>query len=249
MDANTTVIEVAKDYRIHIQPGELFLLEVPCDASHRSADFKHPNIVRTTPKKLNYRHYHANGGKSWEERQGIVHYFVVARKDITIIPEQGYSYVKATINGAEVTFNVSGGTDGKAWGDFLSLHPSLCSNNPIATLKAIAEVAIRGSAYEPIKTFEEIEEEFYAQHGNDWIVTAAWGAWQKGVPKGMVGVCARKGGHRAYFTHGDTTERWFLVPDAEYGNHGEGQGRVGFVIDPARHQEVEDFTRAAVVRG
>jgi len=229
---SSTVLKVADDYQILIEPGELFLIEVPCDASHCSAQFKHPNIARTVSRTLHYRHYHAGGSKSWEERDGICHYFAVPRKEITLIPEKGYSYVKAIINGAEVTFNVSGGTHGNGWGDFLHIHTSLCSNNPIATLKAIAEVSVRGSEFEPVRTPEEIEEAFYAEHGSDWLVTAAWGDWQAGVPKGMVGVCARVGGHRS----ADKTERWFLVPAAEY-----NAGR--FVIDLKRHEEVKDFTR------
>lgn len=80
------------------------------------------------------------------------------------------------------------------------------------------------------------ERIFKAQHANDYVVVAAWGSWQEGVPEGMVGVHATLGESRTepLWSQG----KYFLIPDAEY------QGRSGsFVIDLARHQEVGDFTK------
>jgi hypothetical protein len=79
------------------------------------------------------------------------------------------------------------------------------------------------------------ERAFRAAHANDWVVICAWGSWQPGVPKGMVGVCATIGEKR----DPNVEHRCFLVDDAEY------EARQGsFVIDLARHQQVEDFTKA-----
>lgn len=80
------------------------------------------------------------------------------------------------------------------------------------------------------------ERIFKAQHVNDYVVVAAWGSWQEGVPEGMVGVFATLGESRQepLWSQG----RYFLVPDAEY------QSRQGsFVIDLSQHQEVADFTK------
>ena len=77
---------------------------------------------------------------------------------------------------------------------------------------------------------------FDKEHAADYVVLAAWGSWQPGVPDGMVGVVATLGGRR----DGTTARKWFLVPDAEYSARtGE---MCGFVIDLRRHVEVEDFT-------
>ena len=82
------------------------------------------------------------------------------------------------------------------------------------------------------------ERAFKAEHANDYVAVSAFGDWQKGVPKGMVGVHATLGESRQEpaWSNG----KWFLVPAEEY------QARNGsFVIDLQRHQEVADFTKAA----
>jgi hypothetical protein len=76
---------------------------------------------------------------------------------------------------------------------------------------------------------------FDREHAADYVVTAAWGDWQKGVPAGMVGVVATLGGRGK-----DGGRKYYLVPKAEYDARGGG---CGFVIDLARHPEVEDFTK------
>ncbi len=80
------------------------------------------------------------------------------------------------------------------------------------------------------------ERAFYAEHADDLIVTAAYGDWHARVPKGMVGVVARLGRnrHRAV----ESGERYFLVAEDEY----DARGRFGFIVDPARHQEIERFS-------
>ena len=91
------------------------------------------------------------------------------------------------------------------------------------------------------------EELFYKANSDKFIVTAAWGDWQGGVPTGMVGVLAIIGGRSATGLAKDhPPEHWFLVPKDEYNdvyNNDPSSRRVGFVIDPARHIEVEDFSK------
>jgi hypothetical protein len=72
---------------------------------------------------------------------------------------------------------------------------------------------------------------FDARHKDDYVVKAAFGDWDRNVPKGMVGVVASKGGSR----EAGSEEAWFLVPAAEY----EGRDKGGFVIDEARHKRIE----------
>lgn len=65
-----------------------------------------------------------------------------------------------------------------------------------------------------------------------FVVAGAWGDWQKGIPKGMVGVLAiRQSDHNKIFA---------LVPKEEYKekkNLKVGQAGV-FVVDLARHQSI-----------
>lgn len=71
---------------------------------------------------------------------------------------------------------------------------------------------------------------FLAAHANDYLVTCAFGDWHENVPKGFVGGYAKLGGH-----DGHGSGRWFLVTEAEYQSRTLGE----FVIDPARHREIE----------
>lgn len=77
------------------------------------------------------------------------------------------------------------------------------------------------------ESYRRDEVLFYKRHAEDWVVTAATGSIDPTVPKGMVGVWARKGGKRSL--HGQS--RRFLVPFDEY----QKRGRFGFVIDLKRH--------------
>lgn len=49
---------------------------------------------------------------------------------------------------------------------------------------------------------------FYAAHTQDFLVRAAWGDWHENVPKGHVGLSARR--------KSDGAEAYFLVTKAEY---------------------------------
>jgi hypothetical protein len=76
------------------------------------------------------------------------------------------------------------------------------------------------------------ERIFREKHKNDYMVMSAWGDWKEGVPKGMVGVFAGRGGRTEdHRFPGDC--KYFLVPAEEY------QTRKGdFVIDLTRHKEI-----------
>lgn len=63
---------------------------------------------------------------------------------------------------------------------------------------------------------------------------AAWGDWHAAVPAGFVGLCARVDGRNG---PKEGADRFFLVPAAEYDTRS-----MVFVVDPARHQEVAQFT-------
>jgi hypothetical protein len=78
------------------------------------------------------------------------------------------------------------------------------------------------------------EQNFLAEHKDDYLVISAWGSWAMHVPEGMVGVCAIKGGHRNY--KGDSSYTYWLVPELEY------QARAGlyFMIDPIKHVKLTE---------
>lgn len=86
---------------------------------------------------------------------------------------------------------------------------------------------VTGESVKPEDSHVLRQRAFYKQHANDWISYAAWGDWHDKVPKGMVGVVAKKGGRE-----GSGPEKYFLVPEKDYATRGEN-----FVVDPSRHKE------------
>ena len=90
-----------------------------------------------------------------------------------------------------------------------------------------------GVTLQPGESFVKDEKTFYAEHARDPVVVAAFGDWHERVPAGMVGVVTRVGGHG---NEGGATQ-YFLVPEEEY----DARGKFGFVVDPARHEEIEKF--------
>jgi hypothetical protein len=69
-----------------------------------------------------------------------------------------------------------------------------------------------------------------ARHARDWIVTAALAS---NARPGMVETWAKLGGDR-----NSAEERRFWVPEEEY----RMRGRIGFVVDTARHEAIEEPT-------
>lgn len=69
---------------------------------------------------------------------------------------------------------------------------------------------------------------FELETRNKFVVSAAWGSWAAWVPDGKVGVIAKR--------VVDSAKAWFLVNVPDY----DKRGRHGFVIDPARDQEIPE---------
>ena len=154
------VLDDSKDgqYQIKIQESEHFVIIFGGTAGHASFNFQHPNIAHYSKKIMEFKHYHPIRGKFWTNSAGIDMFFVIPSNKIYILPEKGYSYVQAEINGVKVSLNVSGGTT-NGWTDYLGNIVHACVNMKIKDLKKIAEVAERGTSLEPIKTKELTEED------------------------------------------------------------------------------------------
>lgn len=93
-----------------------------------------------------------------------------------------------------------------------------------------------GVPLRPGESYLNDERLFFEEHANDLLVISASGDWHGSVPEGMVGVVARVGGRgAARKPEAAGPDRYFLVPKDEY----DKRNRFGFVVDPARHQEIE----------
>lgn len=236
LDEDFDIFRPLPDYEVRVERGRHFLLTLSFPLGQAGARFTHPNIARSVPDTLHYKY---DNPKRWVSKPGITHYLAVARRHITLLPEQGWSYPHARIDGCPVRFNVSGGTDGSRWVDSLRLRADVAGDK--TALSAVAAIADRGTGWEPIVTPAEAAEAFYTRHAHDWLVNSAFGDWQNGVPAGMVGCVATVGGGRN--PSATAPRRFFLVPQSEYARRTEQ-----FVIDPQRHQEIADFTHLGYKR-
>ena len=139
-------------YVIDIEPGDYLVIEVGAKVNKPVAKFRHPNIAATAKRVFEFKHYRRGGSKFWTSAAGVSHYFVIPRSAVKMLPEKGLSYINAEINGAKVVFNVSGGGGGGVWTDWLRTYTQISVNHPLRDVEKIAEVAVRGTPLEPIKT-------------------------------------------------------------------------------------------------
>ena len=98
-----------------------------------------------------------------------------------------------------------------------------------------------GVTLEPGESHGKDEDTWKLAHARDLQVVSAWGSDGKRVMEGWTGVCACVGGRSAN-GHYAGEIRYFMVPASEYA----ARGPFGFVVDPARHTEVPDFTKREV---
>ena len=138
-------------YEIDIEPGDFLVVRAGATMDKATARFTHPNIVVTARTIHNFKHYRKNGSKFWTSRAGVDHCFVIPRTAIKLLPQKGYSWIPAEINGVKVAFNVSGGGDGKVWTDYLRAYTCISVNHRLKDMTKLAEVAVRNSPMEPIQ--------------------------------------------------------------------------------------------------
>ena len=136
-------------YQVAIEPGKYLVVRAGATIGKASAHFKHSNVAATGKVIHEFKHYHKDGGKSWSARAGVDYIFVIPRSAIKMLPEKGYSYVPAEINGVKVRFNVSGGT-ANGWTDWLRTSVSISVNHKVKDLKKLADVAVRNTSFEPM---------------------------------------------------------------------------------------------------
>lgn len=138
-----------KQSKVAIEPGDYLVVEAGCLVGKPGAKFTHPNIATTANRIYNFRTYFRSGAKKWYEKAGVSHFFVIPKSAVRITPN-GSTYIPAEINGVNVMFNVGGGGDSEMWTEWLGTHVSISVNTPVKKLKALAEVSVRGTSFEPV---------------------------------------------------------------------------------------------------
>lgn len=226
------VVDAEDNYSIRIyDPGEYQIIVVPYDEKRTPVlcRFEHPNIARTRTCEEEIKHRQHD----WRKHMITRHVFVVPRNRILMLPVKTYTYPRVEIGGEEITLSTGGGTCGRGWSDYIYGATHTVIGPAKAKLLAVAGAAVRGTPLEPFLFQDEIEEAFYAEHADDWLVYSAIGrcSWVD-IPEDMVKVTACIGGYRQ--GHQPPPSRVFLVPKADY----HTRGNLPFVIDPTKYEEV-----------
>ena len=160
-------------YQIEIDSGDFLLIEIGASVKKAGSRFTHPNIVQSVKRLYEFKHYRNNGSKFWTRQAGISHYVIIPKNLIYILPEKGYSYIKAEINGVKVTFNVSGGTR-NGWTDWLGNRTSILVNHKLSDIKKLVEVAIRNPDLEKDIDFSKmVMEERQAEQWEEMFILAS----------------------------------------------------------------------------
>ena len=225
--------KVNDTYYIHTEAKDLLCIVAGYSAAkHTPRDY--PNCARRLECDFEIKH----APRTWSKQAGIEYVFFVPTAKIQINAKETHSYPEIKIDDTVITLNAGGGTWSKdgihGWTDSFYEITSACINHPVSILDTLNANAVRGTRFEPYRTRQEEEAEFYATHANDYLVVCAHGDWAWNVPAGMVYVSACIGGHNApeYQKGLRPPQKTFLVPESEY-----NQRATQFVIDPARHIE------------
>lgn len=133
-----------EQYQIEIEPGDFLVVRAGASVNKPSVRFAHPNVAASVKTIHEFKHYRKGGGKFWTAKAGRDFYFVIPRSAVKMLPEKGFSYIPAEINGVKVKFNVSGGTK-NGWTDWLNTCVTISVNHKVRDLNKLAEVALNPS--------------------------------------------------------------------------------------------------------
>lgn len=136
-------LEVPADgpYGIRLPETDHLIIVFGQDPRKPAGKFAHPNLLCSQLRVHSFKHYLPNGGKKWTERPGIDLFFAIPADKVLIVPEPEYSYVKIRINGVNLVLNVSGGTGGNGWTDWVGPVASVSVGHKISEMKKVAAVA------------------------------------------------------------------------------------------------------------
>lgn len=152
-------VVIPGDYALAIQEsGPNLIVVLGALVTDEAYNFTHNNLLRRVDHKFEFKHYHANGSKSWTSKPGRYFAFIVPRSAIMVKRKCGYSYPEVRINGHEFRLNVSGGSGGrdrKEWTDYISEEVHASVGHPLADYEALAEVALEPPIFNNFRFYWE----------------------------------------------------------------------------------------------
>jgi hypothetical protein len=134
--------KIADDYKIEITDGDYIVLIASAMYGSACAEFWHGNIAAKEKRVLEFKHYRRCGSKFWTAHPGFDFYFIVPKRNIELIPEQGHSYVPVKIGNRKYTLSVSGGSGDGCWTDWINKVASVGAGHTVKSMIPIADNAI-----------------------------------------------------------------------------------------------------------
>lgn len=120
------VVQIEEDYSVAFKNEDYIVLIAGVVYPNKNTEFDAPNLAARSNHIFECKTSYPNGRKQWRAYAGVDFYFVVPKNKITLIPEKGYSYVPIMIDGTKFVLNVSGGSHGKGWQDWVHTSAQLC---------------------------------------------------------------------------------------------------------------------------
>jgi len=137
-----TFVDKGRRFTVKVDPGDNILLIAGCHWNSPASRLEHPGIAGKRREVYNFKHYSRTRGKWWTSKPGMSLLFLVPKTAMTLVEEATYSYVKVLIGGRRYTLDVSGGTDGDGWTDWVRNEVHISVGHPVSDLRNLAEQAI-----------------------------------------------------------------------------------------------------------
>jgi hypothetical protein len=142
MDLAGERFQVGDDYHVELPPGNHLIVVAGAHMGEPAYDFDHPNIAAKKSERFEFKHYRKAGSKFWTSKAGVSFYFVIAKAQIELLPEKGYSYVPVIIHGRKCLLNVSGGGGSGGWTDYVRQVVHIGCGWTLAALRSLAAIAV-----------------------------------------------------------------------------------------------------------
>ena len=146
IDGSYTFEDKGRRFTVEVEPGEHMLLVAGCHWGSAASRFTHPGVAGKLREVYHFKHYTASGGKWWTSRPGVSLLFLVPKSRIALVEEATYSYVRVSVGECRYTLNVSGGTGGQGWTDWVRSRAHISVGHPVRELRILAEKAVRCDA-------------------------------------------------------------------------------------------------------
>ncbi|MCU0981794.1 MAG: hypothetical protein MUF25_21805 [Pirellulaceae bacterium] len=135
-------VEIEAGYFVELPDTESLVFVAGGNYPAAATRYDHANVAAKQDKVFLTRSYLPDGRKRWIQHAGRDFYFVIPRSRIALVFAKGYSFVPVLVNGQTLHLNVSGGTCGDGWSDFVRQQVSVGIGFSKQKLDLLAEVAL-----------------------------------------------------------------------------------------------------------